>query len=131
MRTAVACLIALTTVSLFGAAPVRAQADLVGRRVRVQAPELGSGWHEAVFNRRRTEPACYLVLVLRPRASRTAAIEIAAPVGLKDLERLAVFTGPASPMQDWAGRIPTAASEKDWREIDVDVLRSGVSAGGC
>lgn len=105
--------------------------DLVGQRVRIQAPALGAGWHEGMFNRTRTEPPCFVVLLFKPRASPSAAIEVAATLPLAGVARLAVFTGAPAAMAAWAGLAGRDASGGDWREVDLATIRPADEGTRC
>ncbi len=95
----------------------------VGSRVRIQAKLLDAGWHEGMFNGTRTEPPCYVVLIFKPRGSRTAAIQASVIVPVQDISYLDVHTGTKTPLQDWAGLPSADSSEEHWQRVAPDVLR--------
>jgi len=104
---------------------------MVGQRVRIQTAALGREWRVGMFNRTRTEPPCFLVLLFRPRASPAVPIEVESTIKIADVDRLAVFTGAPGPMQDWAGRTGQGGSETDWREVNLDALRAAREGARC
>ena len=103
----------------------------IGSRVRVQAKPLGPGWHEGMFNTTRTEPACSVIIVFKPRSARTAAIELSSTMYMRDVTALEVYTGAQQPIQDWAGVAAESAADA-WQSVTPEVLlqASGVCGPG-
>jgi hypothetical protein len=84
-----------------------------------------------MFNRTRTEPPCFVVLLFKPRASLSAAIEVAATLPLAGVARLAVFTGAPAAMAAWAGLAGPDAAEGDWRQVDLATIRPADEGTRC
>lgn len=117
-------LLALVVASVLAAHAVSADAlPAIGSRARIQAQGLEPGWHEGMFNRTRTEPPCYVVLVFKPRSSRTAAMQTSSIVPVEDITRLEVHAGVTQPLQDWAGLPSTDSSGERWQNVAPEVLR--------
>ena len=101
-RTFVAALLAVWVLaSAADAADIR---PTIGSRVRVKALALGPGWHEGMFNRTRTEPACSIVVFFKPRPSRTDALEASSTIYVRDVTALEVYTGGAAAVSGLGGR---------------------------
>lgn len=124
--------VVVRTVVLIGVAvwlssvTMAASRDLLGlleRRVRIQSPALGPGWHEGLFNRQRREPPCYVVLTFMPRPSSDSPLRPGAIVQLRDVSRLEAYSGRVSSMAEWAGRqSPDVAEDSLWQPVPPDVL---------
>mgnify|MGYP001561550647 CR=1 FL=1 len=124
-RTFVAALLAVWVLaSAADAADIR---PTIGSRVRVKALALGPGWHEGMFNRTRTEPACSIVVFFKPRPSRTDALEASSTIYVRDVTALEVYTGAPQPFQDWAVVAPETSPHL-WQRVTPEALRkvSGV-----
>ena len=113
-RTFVAALLAVWVLaSAADAADIR---PTIGSRVRVKALALGPGWHEGMFNRTRTEPACSIVVFFKPRPSRTDALEASSTIYVRDVTALEVYTGAPQPFQDWAVVAPETSPHL-WQRV--------------
>ena len=98
---------------------------LLEHRVRIQSAALGPGWHEGLLNRQRREPACYVVIVWKPRPLPNSAIQAERIIELKGVSELQAFSGPWTPMATWAGRQSGEVSDDSlWRPIARAVLDS-------
>lgn len=96
---------------------------LLGHRVRIRSAALGPGWHEGLFNRQRREPACYVVIVWKPRPLANSAIQAQSIVELEAVSELQAYSGPRTPMSAWAGRKSgELADDSRWRPIPRAVL---------
>lgn len=96
---------------------------LLSHRVRIRSAALGLGWHEGLFNRQRREPACYVVIVWKPRPLANSAIEAQSIVELKAVSELQAYSGSRTPMSAWAGRQSGELSDDSlWRSVPRAVL---------
>lgn len=96
---------------------------LLSQRVRIRSAALGPGWHEGLFNRQRREPACYVVIVWKPRPLANSAIQVESIVELKDVSELQAYSGPRTPMATWAGRQSGELSDDSlWRPVPRAVI---------
>ena len=97
---------------------------LLERRVRIQSPTLGPGWHDGLFNRRRTEPPCYVVIVWNLRPSADAPIQAKATIHLGDVSHLQAYTATLS-LPQWAGRRrEEIADDSRWQPIPSETIRA-------
>lgn len=91
---------------------------LLGHRVRIRSAALGPGWHEGLFNRQRREPACYVVIVWKPRPLANSAIQAQSIVELEAASELQAYSGPRTPLSAWAGRRSGELSDESlWRPV--------------
>jgi hypothetical protein len=96
---------------------------LLGHRVRIQSAALDPGWHEGLFNRQRREPACYVVIVWKPRPLPNSAIQAQGIIELKAVSELQAYSGPWTPMATWAGRPSGELSDDSlWRPVPRALL---------
>lgn len=96
---------------------------LLGHRVRIRSAALGPGWHEGLFNRQRREPACYVVIVWKPRPLANSAIQAQSIVELKAVSELHAYSGPRTAMSAWAGRESGELSDDSlWQPVPRAVL---------
>lgn len=98
---------------------------LLERRVRIQSPALGQGWHQGLFNRERREPPCYVVITWKPRSSVDSPLQIASIIQLRDVSQLQAYVGPSIPEQIWAGRRSTEVTDDSlWQPVSPGVLEA-------
>lgn len=98
---------------------------LVERRVRIQSPALGPGWHQGLFNRQRREPPCYVVLTFKPRPSPDSPLKAGVILQLQEVSLLQSYSGRPSSMSEWAGRQSAElADDSLWKPVPRDVLRA-------
>jgi hypothetical protein len=96
---------------------------LLDHRVRIQSAALDPGWHEGLLNRQRREPACYVVIVWKPRPLPNSAIQVETIVELKAVSQLQAYSGSWTPTATWAGRQSGELSDNSlWRPIPRVVL---------
>lgn len=98
---------------------------LLERRVRIQSPTLGAGWHDGLFNRQRSEPPCYVIMIWKPRASLDSPITAKAIVHLRDISHLQAYTAGDLALAEWAGRRPAEVVDNSrWQPIPSDIIRA-------
>jgi hypothetical protein len=97
----------------------------LGARVRVRTG--GASWEEGMLDRTRTEPACYVVLLFKPRAIPTAPVEVASSVPFREVTALEVDRGELASIRSWAG-LP-APSGTSWQSVSLKVLLE--AGAGC
>lgn len=99
--------------------------ELLERRVRIQSPTLESGWHDGLFNRQRTEPPCYVIVIWKPRASLDSLITAKATLHLRDITHLQAYTAQDIPLPEWAGRrAADLADDSRWQPVPSKIIRA-------
>ena len=94
-------------------------APRIGAGARIQAAELGPGWHHGFFNQLRLVPPCYLVMIFAPRESSEEPLRVQVTVPAARITRLQVTSAPGSSMQEWGGLRRQTAPEDSWRDVDL------------
>ncbi|MCI0622389.1 MAG: hypothetical protein L0387_12135 [Acidobacteria bacterium] len=98
---------------------------LLERRVRIQSPALGRGWHQGLFNRQRREPPCYVVITWKPRSSAQSPLRVASIIQIGDVSQLQAYSGPSIPVHTWAGRQSTEVTDDLlWQPVSPGVLEA-------
>jgi hypothetical protein len=125
------CIVALSGVLLSVPAAGLAQENartlpLVGTKVRVMAPALGSGWHYGEFNRLRVEPPCYRVLIF----STGATSRIEHTLSVREFVRIQIAEGNGDGQARSFSAIADQDRDSNWRELSVELLLEAEKACG-
>jgi hypothetical protein len=90
----------------------------IGSRVRIQSPELGTGWRVGMFNQTRLEPPCYIVLLWDPGPTRRLSATV--PVELVTRMQLSSEAGMTAAVDNEAA---ASIDGERWREVQMDSMR--------
>lgn len=93
----------------------------VGALVRVEAPQLGPGWHVGMFNRLRVAPPCYRVVIFAKDGSN----RITNTLEVEEIERMqshVVYKGRKKVAPPWV--LTGGKVSDDWAEVSVDALHA-------